>query len=223
MTIIPFLYKALDVTGVPLIGGKLYTYEADGVTPKATYTDASGNFSASNPLILNVYGQVLIFADSGVLHVNLTDSHNTQMPYYPASITVPTTIGQTGITGIQGASGVFAVQDYSATANQTIFIVTAGYIPGINGVAVFQNGVRLISGIDYTETDINTITLTTGADLGDLISVSSSEGISAFITSVLFQTTLASGVAPNSLFVDSTDNILKFKNSVGTVKEISLI
>lgn len=48
--------------GVPLASGCLFTYSAGTSTPLATYTDSSGNFQNSNPLILTGGG----FAPSGI-------------------------------------------------------------------------------------------------------------------------------------------------------------
>lgn len=48
--------------GVPLSGGKIYSYYAGTTTPIATYTDVSGNIARSNPIVLNASGRV---EDSG--------------------------------------------------------------------------------------------------------------------------------------------------------------
>ena len=53
----------------------------------------------------------------------------------------------------------------SATAGQTSFTVTGGY--NINQLAVFRNGVRLVSGSDYTAIDGATVTLLSAASVGD--------------------------------------------------------
>ena len=53
----------------------------------------------------------------------------------------------------------------TATAGQTSFIVTGGY--NINQLAVFRNGVRLVSGSDYTAIDGATVTLLSAASLND--------------------------------------------------------
>ena len=53
----------------------------------------------------------------------------------------------------------------SATAGQTSFTVTGGY--NINQLAVFRNGVRLVSGSDYTAIDGATVTLLSAASLND--------------------------------------------------------
>ena len=55
----------------------------------------------------------------------------------------------------------------TATADQTLFTVTGGY--RINQLAVFRNGVRLVSGSDFTANDGSTVTLVTAANLNDTI------------------------------------------------------
>ncbi len=44
--------------GVPLAGGKIYTYGAGGSTPQATYTTSAGNIAHPNPIILDSSGRV---------------------------------------------------------------------------------------------------------------------------------------------------------------------
>ena len=45
-----------DAIGKPLAGGKVCTYQAGTTTPLATYTDSTGNFQNTNPLILDSGG-----------------------------------------------------------------------------------------------------------------------------------------------------------------------
>ena len=45
-------------TGVPLSGGKLYSYAAGTTTPQATYTTAAGTIAHANPIILDSAGRV---------------------------------------------------------------------------------------------------------------------------------------------------------------------
>lgn len=47
----------LGVTGLPLSGGKLYSYQAGSSTPLATYTTVSGLVSNANPIILGTDGR----------------------------------------------------------------------------------------------------------------------------------------------------------------------
>lgn len=44
--------------GIPLAGGKIYTYAAGTTTPKATYTSSTGVTAHSNPIILDSSGRV---------------------------------------------------------------------------------------------------------------------------------------------------------------------
>lgn len=47
-----------DNNGVPLSGGKIYTYEAGTTTPLATYTSSTGVTAHTNPIILDSAGRV---------------------------------------------------------------------------------------------------------------------------------------------------------------------
>jgi len=47
-----------DNNGVPLSGGKIYSYEAGTTTPLATYTSSAGNVAHTNPIILDSAGRV---------------------------------------------------------------------------------------------------------------------------------------------------------------------
>lgn len=55
----------------------------------------------------------------------------------------------------------------TATASQTNFSVTGGY--RINQISVYRNGVRLVSGRDYTALDGATVTLLSAAAGGDVL------------------------------------------------------
>ncbi len=43
--------------GIPLVGGKIYTYAAGTNNPKDTYTDSAGTVPQANPIILNARGE----------------------------------------------------------------------------------------------------------------------------------------------------------------------
>jgi hypothetical protein len=47
----------LGVTGLPLSGGKLYTYQAGSSTPFASYTTSDGTIANANPIILGTDGR----------------------------------------------------------------------------------------------------------------------------------------------------------------------
>ena len=60
----PKLYFTDTATGLPLVGGKLYTYANRTTTPQATYTTAAGTTANTNPVILNSRGEAEIWLDS---------------------------------------------------------------------------------------------------------------------------------------------------------------
>lgn len=48
----------LDNNGVPLSGGKLYTYQAGTTTLQSTYTTNAGSVARTNPIVLDSAGRV---------------------------------------------------------------------------------------------------------------------------------------------------------------------
>lgn len=78
--------------GAPLIGGKLYTYDAGTSTPRATYQDAAGTVPNTNPIILDARGEATVFW-SGNYKVVLKDA---------ADVTI------WSVDNVQDSSAVFA-------------------------------------------------------------------------------------------------------------------
>lgn len=50
--------QLFDNNGVPLNGGKIFTYEAGTTTPLASYTSSSGVTPHANPIVLDAAGRV---------------------------------------------------------------------------------------------------------------------------------------------------------------------
>jgi hypothetical protein len=63
-----------DDNGNPLSGGRLYTYDAGGTTPKATYTDAAGSTANANPVVLDAAGRATVFLDGATYRFDLKTS-----------------------------------------------------------------------------------------------------------------------------------------------------
>ena len=104
--------------GVPLAGGKLYTYEAGTATPADTYTDATGGVTNTNPVILNSRGEAAVWLTNaatsswgGAYKFVLTDSTNVQV--WSAD----------NIEGLLGASDI--ANNTSATKGSAL----VGYLP----------------------------------------------------------------------------------------------
>jgi len=61
-----------STAGVPLVGGKLYTYAAGTTTPLATYTSQSGVSANTNPIILDSRGEANVWLSSAAYKLKLT-------------------------------------------------------------------------------------------------------------------------------------------------------
>lgn len=61
-------------TGVPLVGGKLYTYSAGTTTPLATYTDSTAATANTNPIILDARGECSLWVGAAQYYFVLRDS-----------------------------------------------------------------------------------------------------------------------------------------------------
>ena len=68
-----------DINGEPLVGGKVYTYQAGTTTPLATYTDNTGASANPNPVILNARGEAPIWLGSGIYKFKLTDANDVEI------------------------------------------------------------------------------------------------------------------------------------------------
>jgi hypothetical protein len=103
--------------GIPLVGGKVYTYAAGGVIPKATFTDAAGTTPQANPIVLNARGEPdnAIFW-SGAYNVKVTDAlgnviytvDNYQTPIMPGDLSGTTASAGAGIIGFLYATAYSA-------------------------------------------------------------------------------------------------------------------
>jgi len=66
-------FKAFDTNGKPLVGGKVYTYNAGATTAQKTYGTASHTVTNTNPVVLNAAGEADIYA-TGTIKLILKDS-----------------------------------------------------------------------------------------------------------------------------------------------------
>lgn len=128
-------FQAFDLNGDPLSGGLLYTEVTGTSTPKATYTDATGNTANANPVVLNSRGEanVWILTD-GNYRFRLHDASDTLIytvdgvgwaspTFEDATITDDLTVG--GDITVTGAV-IGAVQQWIcfAQADQTVTVTT---------------------------------------------------------------------------------------------------
>lgn len=123
-------WQFFDNNGVPLSGGKLYTYAAGTTTPQATYTTSAGNVAHTNPIVLDSAGRV----PSGG-EIWLTFASYKFALYTSADVLIAT---YDNIRG-NGASEQIP-ENFTGTGSQTVFILAAAPYSE-NSTDVYINGV----------------------------------------------------------------------------------
>jgi hypothetical protein len=148
-----------DGNGNPLVGGKVYTYAAGTNTQKATYSNAAGSVMNANPIILDARGEAIIFWD-GAYKVVVKDADDNLI-YTLDNFA----------EGDSGAATSTLTQSYIATDGQTVFNTAYSYPLASNAVQVVINGLELALTEDFTETSTTSITLVSGLDEGDEVTL----------------------------------------------------
>ena len=152
-----------DSNGVPLSGGKLYTYDAGTTTPKASYTTAAGTTAHSNPIILDASGRVPsggeIWLTTGQGYKFVLDSSTDVLVGTWDNIYGYTTGSADANTEVQ-----------TATAGQTLFVLTTmAYTPGSNTLGVYIDGVNQVVNNSYVETNATSVTFVSGLHEGAIV------------------------------------------------------
>lgn len=71
--------RFIDSLGVALAGGKLYSYDAGTLTPRATYQDQAEATANDNPTILDANGEADVWIDSSAYRFILHDSNDVEI------------------------------------------------------------------------------------------------------------------------------------------------
>lgn len=150
--------------GVPLAGGKIFTYAAGTTTPQAAYTASQGNIAWTNPIVLDAAGRVpsggeIWITDGLIYKFVLKDANDVLIATYD------------NITGINSNAVAYTNQQeiVTATAGQTVFNLGINYQVGTNSLSVFVDGVNQYgpgAQYSYVETDSNTVTFNAGLHVG---------------------------------------------------------
>lgn len=126
-----------SAAGVPLSGGKVYTYVAGTTTPQATFTDAAGATPNPNPVILDSRGEAAIWLGSAAYKFKLTDANDVEIwtvdyisaptsgvsPILSGNVTIDSDTPSPALKITQTGTGpVLRVQD-SADPDTTPFII----------------------------------------------------------------------------------------------------
>jgi hypothetical protein len=131
--------------GLPLVGGKIYTYAGGTSTPIATYTDSTAGTANTNPIILDSYGQANIwlinttsykFVVKTAADVLLYTVDNISIPLDTNSLASPPPIGNvtpnTGAFTTLSATGTvtFSGQvNFTSTGAAKLNVGTTGQRP----------------------------------------------------------------------------------------------
>lgn len=119
-----------SANGVPLVGGKIYSYLAGTTTPAAVYTSSSGVTTHTNPIILDSAGRVPggeIWQPSGANYkFSLYTSDDVLIATYDNVATI--------------AAGVATVNNFTGDGAQVSFTLTATPL-NENATTVFVNGI----------------------------------------------------------------------------------
>ena len=137
--------------GIPLVGGKLFTYASGTTVPLATYTDSTGNTANANPIILDSRGEANVWVGPSRYTFLLKDSLDNL------------------IWSVDGVNTPLGAQNTTivAAASQTVFTVPEYGLGGY--LMVIVNGLVKEFNYDYTETNTTTITFGTGLTAGQRV------------------------------------------------------
>jgi len=119
-----------DNNGVPLAGGKIYTYQAGTTTPQATYTTNAGTVSRTNPIILDSAGRVPSGGEIWILYSSYKFVLNTSTDVLIATYDNVSALG---------SSGTIA-QNFTGNGSTTTFTLSSA--PNSkNSMYIYINGV----------------------------------------------------------------------------------
>lgn len=129
-------WQFFDNNGVPLAGGKLYTYAAGTTTPQASYTTSAGNVAHTNPIVLDSAGRV----PSGEIWLN--ESVEYKFVLYTATNVLLATWDNIWGIGTAGGSAVRipTIFNSTGTGSTTVFNLVSAPT-NENTTDVYINGV----------------------------------------------------------------------------------
>lgn len=177
-------YQAFTRGGLVLSGGLIYTYEAGGTTPAATYTTIAGNVQNANPIVLAADGrppQAIWLVEGNAYRFDLTDADGNLIKTYDnmEGINDPTAIyaafaaanGSSLVGFIQAGSGAvattvqandrltFNLQQFGGTGDGTTNN-TSAFNSAITAINALGGGNLLVTGDDEGSTFLVSSTVT---------------------------------------------------------------
>ncbi len=126
----------VDADGVPLSGGKVYTYSAGTTTPKESYTTAAAGTPNANPVILDSSGRAVIFID-GSYRVDI----------YTASDALVRSVDNITSYSVVSAAGQDLINASTASAQRAVLGFTNSVVQVVDsGVTSSSTGTTILPG-----------------------------------------------------------------------------
>jgi hypothetical protein len=153
-------FQFFTTTGIPLAGGKIYTYQAGSSTPLATYTDNTGATANANPIVLGTDGRPSS-------EIWLTYGYNYKFVLKDASdSTIQTYDNLYGIIGVQATSGATIPAGLISMWSGSIGSIPSGWYlcDGSNGTPNLTDRFIIGAGSTYAVNGtggVSSVTLTT--------------------------------------------------------------
>jgi microcystin-dependent protein len=138
-------FQFFTTTGLPLAGGKIYTYQAGSSTPLATYTDNTATVANANPIVLGSDGRP---ADE----IWLTYGYNYKFVLKTADdSTIQTYDNLYGIIGVQPTVGATIPAGLISMWSGSIGSIPAGWYlcDGSNGTPNLTDRFIIGAGLTY--------------------------------------------------------------------------
>jgi hypothetical protein len=201
----PVKQQFFSNTGVPLVGGKVYTYDAGTLNPRVTYSDAAGTVPNANPIILDARGEATVFW-SGAYKVVLKDALDnvlwSQDNVSDAGAVLASSIAASGGAALMGfiqAGAGTGLRTVQAKLRDTISILDF-FANGVNGAMVDPTGA-----LDSTAGIQAAVTAAAGKEL--LVPT----GTYLMSAPVLMQSNTEVFFEPGSIVTTATPNISLFR------------
>lgn len=145
-------YQGFTTGGLPLNAGKLYTYQAGGTTPQATYTTSAGTVANANPIVLDADGRTPseVWFTAGVAYrIDVKDSSDNLIKTYdnlygigdPGAANQPSQyFGLTSISGTNTITAASGAALSALAANQLFAFVPANTNSGATTLEITPSG-----------------------------------------------------------------------------------
>lgn len=150
--------RFFDAAGIPLAGGKLFTYAAGSTTKQNSYTDSTGATPNTNPIILDAAGYCNLWLDQSLAYkLTLSPSTDTDPPTNPIwtvdQLNTSASPVLTALAASSGSSLVGFIQAGTGAGARTvqgkerdIVSITDFYANGVSGALVDPTGTTESSG-----------------------------------------------------------------------------